>query len=103
MSTRKENGGLFSSHRENSSSKLNQILSPNGSNPIANGLNAVGSSNINADNNTSGDSYPYNPDFKEISVTIRKSERGFGFDIRDGILITKVTKGNHFNSKIFRF
>ncbi|RNA22532.1 hypothetical protein BpHYR1_030177 [Brachionus plicatilis] len=30
------------------------------------------------------------PEYEEITVTIRKSERGFGFELKNGILIKKV-------------
>ena len=30
------------------------------------------------------------PEFEEINVTIRKSERGFGFELKHGILVVKV-------------
>ena len=31
-----------------------------------------------------------NLDFEEVVVTIKKSERGFGFELRNGLLIVKV-------------
>lgn len=35
-----------------------------------------------------------NLDFKEVLVTIRKSEKGFGFELRNGILVVKVLPSN---------
>ncbi len=40
-------------------------------------------------------------DYEEIVVTIRKSEKGFGFELRNGILIVKVLPSNYyFSNKI---
>ena len=33
-------------------------------------------------------------EFEELQVTIRKSERGFGFELKNGILIVKVLPSN---------
>jgi hypothetical protein len=53
-------------------------------------------SNINpnsSSNNTSSlnlNLRDWDPNYEEIVVTIKKSERGFGFELRNGVLITAV-------------
>jgi hypothetical protein len=37
-----------------------------------------------------------NLDFEEVLVTIRKSEKGFGFELRNGILVVKVLPSKFF-------
>lgn len=41
-------------------------------------------------NNNSKSNEPTKSDYEEILITIRKSERGFGFELKNGILIVRV-------------
>jgi hypothetical protein len=56
------------------------------------GLINVSSSNISSSHSPSyhHPSMPASLDFEEVLVTIRKSEKGFGFELRNGILVVKV-------------
>lgn len=56
-------------------------------------LNSVVS---NAANNDISNNISLSDDFEELIVTIKKSERGFGFDLKNGILVQNV-----FPSKLF--
>ena len=49
-----------------------------------------GNSSSTAVSKNSANFSEMNMDYEEILVTIRKSERGFGFELKNGILIVKV-------------
>lgn len=72
-------------HKETSTSKLLANIASNGS---PGGAAPLDCSNVNSD-------------FEEIMVTIRKSERGFGFELKNGILIVRVHPSNHGNQLKF--
>jgi hypothetical protein len=65
-----------------------------------NGSSSLSNNSNNSNNSTNNESNlnGKNFDFEEVVVTIKKSERGFGFDLRNGILIVKV-----FPSKLIIF
>jgi hypothetical protein len=76
--------------RELSSSKL-----LNGGSYLVNDLGNGGGAASATSNSSSSTSAANNssvspPDFEELIVTIRKSERGFGFDLKNGILVQNV-------------
>jgi hypothetical protein len=96
-------------HKEASSSKLISILSINSANKLNNStskggdttLNNSTQSVLNNSNQVARSSVDHPVDCEEILVTIRKSERGFGFDLQSGINIVKVIPNSPaFNSGI---
>jgi hypothetical protein len=48
------------------------------------------SSNGNGHHPCLGGGSDWDPNYEEVVVTIKKSERGFGFELRNGILIVAV-------------
>jgi len=72
-------------------------------NSASTNLNGSVNSNINGTLSSNGVNYlnETGPQYEEILVTIRKSERGFGFELKNGILIVKVLPSKNSTNNIF--
>ena len=75
MNSKKDSISSFILTKEVSGSKLNSINS---------------SSNLSSSTNKGPHVTDWDPNYDEVVVTIKKSERGFGFELRSGILIVAV-------------
>jgi hypothetical protein len=79
---KKESTSSFILTKEASSSKLTNIIS-------SSNLSAFGGANSPGGSNGAA-GHEWDPSYEEVVVTIKKSERGFGFELRNGILIIAV-------------
>ncbi len=77
---------------------LNNSNSNFNTNTLGNIISNHAGTNSSHNNNNINNNYEMIMDYEEILVTIRKSERGFGFELKNGILIVKVLP-----SKIYYF
>ena len=84
--TKKDSSSSF--NKEMSSSRLNNIISASNLNSLINSSN--GSSSNSSSNSNIVSLSTWEANYEEIVVTIKKSERGFGFELRNGILIVAV-------------
>jgi hypothetical protein len=89
---KKESSSSFILMKEASSSKLTSIISSSSLGTYGGGGAGNSPSSGSGMNGASGHSAAteWDANYEEVVVTIKKSERGFGFELRNGILIIAV-------------